>query len=288
MLEATFSPLVPTAESEEFYKNFYYQYSLIQVNDIIIRYTLECLSENQKTRLIDLLDNFNEDQKDAVTFVLAAGIMNPAVMRRRKENRGISTELFSSLKSKEIDALDWYEKAIEFLMIYAACEQAMKEYLVPRGNSSDSIKEVNIVTKLFKQLQDDGLREKFISELSESSSEILKSQNVLGSAWQYYTHIRNTLTHAGGRTTDRARKIMEDSIAKNKKEFADISAAMFLELDVPDEDNFFQNPLGDDIVELSDRHMNFFRNMAVLIVESLERTLHPSEYKIEDFDPYKL
>lgn len=288
MLEATFSPLIPTAESEEFYKNFYYQYSFIQVNDAIIGYTLELLSEKQKADLIECLNNFNEDQNYAAVLSIGAGLINPTIMRRRKENRGISTELFNSLETKNVDSLDWYKKAIEFLMIYAACEQAMKEYLVSKGLSSDSIKETNVISKLFDNLKNDGLREKFILELSEGSSEVFKSQNVLISAWQYYTLIRHTLTHAGGRTTDRARNTMEKSINKNKKEFENISSALFIELEVSDNSDFFENPLVGDIVNLPDKHINFFRNMAVLIVESLERTLHPGEYEIADFDPYKL
>ncbi|MCH5185897.1 MAG: hypothetical protein J1F64_07210, partial [Oscillospiraceae bacterium] len=91
--------------------------------------------------------------------------------------------------------------------------------------------------------------------------------------------------------TDKARDAMEVSITKNKKEFEDISSDMIIELGVSDGDDFddfFVNPLVGDIVNLSDKHMNFFRNMAVLIIESIERTLHPNEYKIENFDPYKL
>ncbi|MCH5186281.1 MAG: hypothetical protein J1F64_09200, partial [Oscillospiraceae bacterium] len=198
MLEATFSPLIPTDDSEEFYKNFYYQYSFIQINDAFIAYASGLLSEDEQWDLVIGLNQFNEDQSFATIQFLASGIMNPAVMRRRKENRGISIELFNSLKSQKVNPLDWYEKAIEFLMIYAVCEQAIKEYLVSRGIPSDSIKETNVISRLFDSLKSDDLREKFIFELSDGSSEILTSQNKLISAWQYYTRIRHTLTHAGG------------------------------------------------------------------------------------------
>ena len=291
MLEATFSPLIPTAESEFFYKNFFNQYSFIQVNDAIIGYTIGILSEEQRADLIDCLNNFDEDQNYAVASFIGTGIMNPALMRRRKENRGISTELFSSLESKNIDSLGWYQRSIEFLMVYAVCEQAIKDYLTSKEIPNNSLKEDNILFKLFDRLQEDGLRKKFILELSEGSSAVLKSQNELIAVWHYYTHIRHTLAHTGGRTTDRAREAMDDSIKKNKKELEDISSAMFIEfvgLDDSDDSNFFENLLVGDIVNLSDKHLNFFRNVAVLIVESIERTLHPNEYKIENFDPYKL
>lgn len=61
-----------------------------------------------------------------------------------------------------------------------------------------------------------------------------------------------------------------------------------MELDLSEDENFFNNPFMDDIVALSDKHMNFFRNMAILIIESLERIIHPNDYRIRDFDPYKL
>lgn len=288
MLEVTFSPLIPTDNSEDFYKKFYYQYSFIQVNDILIRYLEDSITENDKLNLVNDLNNFNEDQNYATVCAIGAGIMNPALMRRNKENRGISTELFRDLTLKNINPLDWYEKVIEFLMVYAACEQAIKEYLVSNGVSSDSIKESTIINKLFTALQNKKIQDKFISEMSEGSSGVLKTQNELESVWHYYTYMRHTLTHAGGRTTEKARQNMANSIEKNKKEFKNISESMFIELDLSEDENFFNNPFMDDIVALSDKHMNFFRNMAILIVESLERIIHPNDYRIRDFDPYKL
>lgn len=109
MLEATFSPLIPTDDSEEFYKNFYYQYSFIQINDAFIAYTSKLLSEEEQCNLVSCLNQFNEDQNYEAIRFLASGIINPAIMRRRKENRGISIELFNSLKSQKVNPLDWYD-----------------------------------------------------------------------------------------------------------------------------------------------------------------------------------
>lgn len=62
---------------------------------------------------------------------------------------------------------------------------------------------------------------------------------------------------------------------------------MFME--IPEEsDNFFTNPFKDTLVTISEKHLSFFRNMAILTVESLERAIHPDEYMTSDFDPYKL
>lgn len=287
MLEATFSPLVPIDESQDFYIKFYHQYSFIQVNDIFINYMKQHLREDDIENLLYNLDGFNEDQSIAAAYSLASGIMNPALMRARKENRGLSTEIFNSLKSEKIDPLDWYAKAFEFLMVYATCEQAIKEYLVSKDVSSDSIKENTILNRLFDELKNNSLNNRFIQELSNGSANVLKSQNELISAWQYYTQLRHSLVHSGGRTTKKAKEKMENLIFKNKKEFNNISASMFWEISLED-DNFFTTPFESMIVTISDKHLNFFRNLAVLIVESIERTIHPHKYETSDFDPYKL
>lgn len=290
MLEATFSPLIPTDNSEEFYKNFYYQYSFIQINDIFIGSMIGCLLPDDEKSLLETLSNYNEDQKKAAVFNIAAGIMNYALIKRTKENRGISTDLFNSLNLKNIKPLNWYKKVIEFLMIYASCEQSIKEYLISKGNKSASIKEDNIIKKLFNELQTSNLRNNFIKELSEGSAEVIKSQNELISAWHYYTIIRHSLVHAGGRMTERIKNKMTETKINNKTEFESISSHMILELDSweDEDDNFFINPFLNDVVTISDEHLNFFRNMAILIIESLERAIHPNEYEINDFDPYKL
>ena len=42
------------------------------------------------------------------------------------------------------------------------------------------------------------------------------------------------------------------------------------------------------VISITDEHLNFFRNTAILIIESLERAIHPDEYKVSNFNPYKL
>ena len=90
----------------------------------------EFLTKDDTEELLHTLNNFHEDQNIAAVFNLAAGIMNESLMRKRKGNREVSIELFNRLRSENIDPLDWYAKAFEFLMVYATCEQAVKEYLV--------------------------------------------------------------------------------------------------------------------------------------------------------------
>lgn len=283
MLEATFSPLVPTDASESFYIKFYNQFCFIQVNDAFIMLLKERLTKDDMEELLGKLNNFHEDQNIAAVYSLAAGIMNETLMRRRKENRGVSIELFNYLRAENIDPLDWYEKAFEFLMVYATCEQAVKEYLVSKGKISTEIKEDKILTNLFNELENSDLRDNFIKELKNGSSSVITSQNELLSAWRYYTLFRHTLVHAGGRTTDRMRTKMEEVISKNRKELESINSAMFME----SEEDFFTSPFEGTVISITDKHLNFFRNMSILIVESLERAIHPSEYEISDFDPYK-
>ena len=285
MLEATFSPLVPTDASESFYIKFYNQFCFIQVNDAFIMLLKEHLTKDDMEELLSTLNNFHEDQNIAAVFSLGAGIMNETLMRRRKENRGVSIELFNRLRSENIDPLDWYEKAFEFLMVYATCEQAVKEYLVSKGKISTEIKEDKLLNNLFTELENSDLRDNFIKELKNGSSSVIMSQNELLSAWRYYTLFRHTLAHAGGRTTDRMKTKMEEVISKNRKELESINGAMFMELL---EEDFFTSPFDGTVISITDKHLNFFRNMAILIVESLERAIHPSEYEISDFDPYKL
>ena len=170
-------------------------------------------------------------------------------------------------------------------MVYAICEQAVKEYLVSKGNNSREIKEDKLLYILFNELGKSNLKDNFIKELKNGSSSIITSQNEIISAWRYYTLFRHTLAHAGGQTTERMKAKMEEVISKNSKELESISNAMFIE---SSEEIFFKSPFENTVISITDKHLNFFRNMAILIVESLERAINPNEYEISDFNPYKL
>lgn len=285
MIEAIFSPLVPTDASKSFYTKFYNQFCFIQVNDTFIKLLKEHLTEEEKEDLLRALNNSHEDIDMAVIYSLGAGIMNESLMRKRKENRGISIELFNCLESENIDPLDWHIKAIEFLMVYAICEQAVKEYLVSKGKNSSEIKEDKLLHILFSELENSNLKNSFIKGLRNGSSSVITSQNELIAVWRYYTLFRHTLAHAGGRITERMKNKMNEVIKKNSKELKSINSAMFIE---SSEDIFSESPFEGTVISISDKCLNFFRNMAILIVESLECAINPNEYGISDFDPYKL
>ena len=55
-----------------------------------------------------------------------------------------------------------------------------------------------------------------------------------------------------------------------------------------EENDFFTSPFDGTVISITDKHLNFFRNMVILIVESLERAIHPNEYEISGFNPYQL
>jgi len=62
----TFSVLKPNDKSKDFYKTFYKQYSMIQINDIIINEILDSLKDEDRRLLVDnlILDGF-EMQRSA-------------------------------------------------------------------------------------------------------------------------------------------------------------------------------------------------------------------------------
>jgi len=137
------------------------------------RTNTEYLAEEEKDELLNTLNNSHEDIDMAVAFSLGAGIMNEGLMRKRKENRGISIELFNCLKLENLDPLDWHIKAFEFLMVYAICEQAVKEYLVSKGNNSRKIKEDTLLYTLFDELGTSNLKDNFIKEIKKVLLQLL-------------------------------------------------------------------------------------------------------------------
>ena len=286
MLEASISALTPTEQSEEFYRNFYNRYNFIQVNDVMLRMIADS-SENYDL-VLEKLEGYNSDQQDLSVYSIAAGIMNPSLMRRRKENRGISTELFRNLLDRNISPLEWYINAAEFLMLYSVCEQSMKDYILSVYVPKNHIKEDNIIDKLFDALTQSNLRDEFLKELAASSSEVLKSQNELKAAWMYYTVMRHTLVHSGGFITDKIRQKIVDVKEHNSAPIENIYKSMMIELAAFDCVDFFESAFLNGIVDISRAHLNFFRNMTVMVIESIERAIHPDEYAIKDFDPYKL
>ena len=58
MLEATFSPLIPTDLSESFYIEFYNQFCFIQVNDALETILQEYIAKDDFEKLLCAFNNF--------------------------------------------------------------------------------------------------------------------------------------------------------------------------------------------------------------------------------------
>lgn len=289
MLEASFSPLIPTEKSEDFYRQFYNQYCLIETNDALVATLSDRLTEEEIASFIEKLNGFNFDNEYIAVMRLGANLMDEAAMRRRKESRGISTDTVKTLLKEDINPLQWYNTNTEFLMIYAITEQAVKDYIHSVNPNDDrNIKEDNLINLLCDTIKatSEKSREAYLCELADSIDQIIDTQNKLHAAWRYFTAVRHCLVHSGGQKTDKIYKNFMDFISKNEKELTDINQSMFIELD--DSENFFGIPFNNGLVSIDDKHMNFFRNLCLRMIESLEKVLHPDEFEIKDFDPYKL
>lgn len=287
MLEATFSPLIPSENSNEFFIEFYNCHSFLQINDLLFSALSDKVTVKEIANLLECLENYSEDQTVSSIHTLGMGIINPSLMRRTKEKRGISVESFHELTSDNISPLEWYQKSHEFLMLYANCEQAMKAYLVANKEDSASVKESNILNLICKTLNKHALNKEFFLEISDATSGIFSNKNQLEAVWIYFTLFRHSLAHSGGRNTDKIKNTMDKTLEKHKIIFNSINSDLFIELPI-EFDKFFFNPFEKTFITIPHIHLNFFRNMTLAIVESLERTINPAPYKIEDFDPYKL
>lgn len=104
----------------------------------------------------------------------------------------------------------------------------------------------------------------------------------------YYTVFRHCLMHSGGRCTKRIKDKMDNVISNNCKALNDIEGRLLPELVDKYVEGFFVNLLNGTILDISEKYLDFFRNIVVSIMESVERAVHPEEFKLMDFDPYKL
>ena len=129
MMIPTFSPLKPNEKCKDFYEAFYKQYSMIQINDIIMNELLDSLGDEERKLLVDnlILDGF-EIQRNAV-YSIGMGIYDPSLQMSSHEERGLDISLFSDLNNMKVDPLKWYLQANEFMQLYAVCEQTIKDFL---------------------------------------------------------------------------------------------------------------------------------------------------------------
>ena len=278
MMIPTFSILKPNDKSKDFYKTFYKQYSMIQINDIIMNEILDSLEDESRKLLIDnlILDGF-ETQRSAV-YSIGMGLYDPSLQLRSCEERGLDIALFRELKNLKMDPLKWYLQANEFMQLYAVCEQTIKDFLASCGFDMAKFKERKMMIQFFDILRSKEIVDDYIKIISRSSNEILTKENEIKFVWSYYTEIRNVYMHAGGRLTERFTNNMSKLLQDNVHEISCImnSKSMLMELltfcEEDDASEFFYNPVG-DIIECKSQLMNFFRNYIIIIIESLNLAL---------------
>jgi len=274
----TFSVLKPNDKSKDFYKTFYKQYSMIQINDIIINEILDSLKDEDRRLLVDnlILDGF-EMQRSAA-YSIGMGLYDPSLQLRSCEERGLDIALFRGLKNLKRDPLKWYLQANEFMQLYAVCEQTIKDFLVSCGFDMAKFKERKMMIQLFDILRAKEIVDDYIKIISQRTNEILTKENEIKFVWSYYTEIRNVYMHAGGRLTERFTNKMSTLLQDNAHEISCImnSKSMIMELvtfyDKDDDSDFFYNPAG-DIIECKSQLMNFFRNYIIIVIESLNLVL---------------
>lgn len=278
----TFSLLKPNDKCKDFYKAFYKQYSMIQINDIIMNELLDSLEDEERKLLVDnlVLDGF-EMQRSAV-YSLGMGLYDPSLQLRSHEERGLDINLFRDLNNLKIDPLKWYLQANKFMQLYAVCEQTIKDFLASCDFDMAKFKERKMMMQFFDILRTKNLVDDYIKSISQSTNRILTKENEIKFVWSYYTEIRNVYVHAGGRLTERFTKNMSTLLKDNVYEISCImnSKSMIMELvtfyDEEDDTDFFYNPMG-DIFECKSQHMNFFRNYVIIIIESLNIALSNKE-----------
>lgn len=278
MMVPTFSLLKPNNECKDFYKAFYKQYSMIQINDIIMNELLDSLEDGERKLLVDnlVLDGF-EMQRSAV-YSLGMGLYDPSLQLRSHEERGLDITLFRDLNNLKIDPLKWYLQANEFMQLYAVCEQTIKDFLASCDFNMARFKERKMMMQFFDILREEDIVDDYIKIISRSTNGILTKENEIKFVWSYYTEIRNVYMHAGGRLTERFKNNMGKLLQNNAHEISCImnSKSMIMELVTfygeEDDAEFFYNPVG-DIFECKSQHMNFFRNYVIIIIESLNIAL---------------
>lgn len=274
----TFSLLKPDEKSKDFYDAFYKQYSLVQINDIIMNELLDSLETEKRKELVERLSLNGYEIREKAACSVAIGIDDPALRQSSCEDRGLNISLFRDLDSMNVDPLKWYLQANEFMHLYAVCEQAIKDYLKSCEFYIDKFKERKMMIQFFEILRDKKIVDDYIELISERTNEILTKENEVKFVWEYYTQIRNVYMHAGGRLTERFKENMGKLLENYKHEITCImnTESMIIELAFHDfgdnEAVFFDNPTG-NIIKCEPMKINFFRNFIIILMECLNKVL---------------
>ena len=207
MLYNLLSLRIPLSDSPDFYRSFYSQYNLLQINDIIIRELLGRCGANELEQIESWISTDGEDFSNAEELLFILGLRDGALELRKQDNRGLDFSAFRELQRTSLNPVLWYTITNEFLSLYGLFEQALKDFLLLCGEDAGKSKERSLIPHFFNALGEN--RKTFLAILGQNTSGILETQNELTVVWQYFTEQRNAFAHAGGHITPRFRENME-------------------------------------------------------------------------------
>jgi hypothetical protein len=267
MHSCTVSMLLPTGKKVPFYESFLLQYSLVVSSNLIIFELIENSTENQ---ILDLFKKYHgqiDDHKDK--NILLTAMMLESNAPQASELRGLLLDKFflSMAVDKKTSKfiLSSFINAKEFLLIYAVFEGVIKAELVKCGALAEGkyLREKDIVNGINSKL--DEKTNEFVEHLSTRSS-LGKIEDV-GCFWDFFTHFRHLYIHSGGyvtakwldQFTSKKEKIIE-VIAKFECPISAVNLIDVIEkLELSEGKMFYIN----------DSFSNIFRNLVILIMESL-------------------
>lgn len=267
MHSATVSMLLPAEKTVPFYESFLLQYSLVVSSNLIIFELVSNSTEEQIFRLFEEYHGQIDDHKKKNMLLTAMMIESNAP--QTNEIRGLSLDKF--FLSMAIDKksakfiLSSFINTKEFLLIYAVFEGVVKAELMKSGilNNGKFLREKDIISNIALKL----------SEKKELFEEHLSARSPLGKIediecfWDFFTHFRHLFIHSGGYVTQKWLDQLtqkKNNIINTIENFECPISAYFLidsinELELINGKMFY----------IGDRFSNIFRNLVVLIMESM-------------------
>lgn len=193
-VNATISALIPqkiTAVTE-FYKNFFFRYSLIMRQIMTINALIDVAGKEKVAEMqaiwMGLLDDYQYQNSMAICMGISYDIP------QLRENRGLWTESTQGVNSKE--KLVTSVNLSEYLQLYSLFEDSISKLLHGIGilKNGKYLKEKDVIKKFNEFLTKEGIKKEFYDTLSARTP--FQSDMELFLFWHFFTIIRNILVHA--------------------------------------------------------------------------------------------
>jgi len=280
-MTGTIQMIKPSENSPEYYISFYNMYNLLQINDTVVFNVFEEVTVKLQLTNEDFLENINTENyaEQLYELIKMTGVEPPEnVIKMMGEDRGVDTSFTQSLLACDISPFDWFRKGNEFSHLYAIFEQALKDFFAQHENSKKA-QQAELVNILLTWLGDNGKLIHFLETLEFKTFGLIGSADEVKAIWDYYTKVRNCISHSGGRIT---KKIVGGFNEIKSKHSATLSAVQnkdflrlyFLLNEEDDYDLFHCKYSLQDIIQLDNKCLNFFRMFCVFIIESLAEAMN--------------